>query len=121
MRKDRKPQGPRALVREREEYFRLMDQGFSTREAAQMVGINLRTGKKWRKGHHSPGKGLKPKAPIHQKQVEHPAGPQGPPFRSSRYLNENERIHIADRVREGASIRQRGRPFQRKEYFGDVI
>ncbi|MCG5218070.1 hypothetical protein MBA17_32965 [Streptosporangium sp. KLBMP 9127] len=37
IRKDRKPQGRRALVREQEEYFRLMDQGFSTREAAQLV------------------------------------------------------------------------------------
>ncbi|MBB2914252.1 transposase [Streptosporangium becharense] len=105
IRKDRRPQGPRALVREREEYFRLMDQGFSTREAARIMGINLRTGKKWRNGHHSPGKAGKPTPPIHQARPSHPADLEVPPFRSSRYLNENERVHIADRIREGASIR----------------
>jgi IS30 family transposase len=105
IRKDRRPQGSRALVREREEYFRLMDQGFSTREAARIVGINLRTGKKWRNGHHSPGKGLKAVPPIHQDPYGCPADAQGPPSRSSRYLNEAERIHIADRLREGASLR----------------
>ncbi|GAA3674501.1 hypothetical protein GCM10022224_043470 [Nonomuraea antimicrobica] len=56
-------------------------------------------------GHHSPGKGPKPKPPIHHEQAGHPADLEGSPFRSSRYLNENERIHIADWIREGASIR----------------
>lgn len=39
-------QGPRTLVREREEYFRIVDQGMTYAEAAQAVGINLRTGKR---------------------------------------------------------------------------
>ncbi|GAA3482332.1 hypothetical protein GCM10018966_068640 [Streptomyces yanii] len=43
-------QGCKPLVREREEYFRLMDQGLSSREARRVVGINLRTGKRWRNG-----------------------------------------------------------------------
>ncbi|GHJ29620.1 hypothetical protein ABZ654_25935 [Streptomyces hygroscopicus] len=34
------PQGRKALVRERAEYFRLMDQGFSSREA---IGPTART------------------------------------------------------------------------------
>ncbi|MER6952312.1 IS30 family transposase [Nonomuraea sp. NPDC000554] len=105
IRKDRKPQGPKKLIREREEYFRLMDQGLSSREACRIVGINLRTGKKWRNGHHSPGAG---------KKAVPPAGSEAPPSDGpSRYLRENERIHIADRVREKASIRQIARELGR--------
>lgn len=44
------PQSRRKLTGEREEYFRLMDQGFSSMEACQNVGINYRTGKRWRNG-----------------------------------------------------------------------
>ncbi|WP_328959320.1 IS30 family transposase [Kitasatospora purpeofusca] len=73
-----------------------MQQGYSSREACRIVGINLRTGKRWRNGWHSPPNGRKPVPPIH---VEAPVS--GP----SRYLREEERIHIADRLREDASIR----------------
>ena len=41
IRKDRKP-GGRRLTRERAAYFQLMEQGYSTREAARIVGINPR-------------------------------------------------------------------------------
>ncbi|MGW5645779.1 IS30 family transposase [Saccharopolyspora sp. NPDC003752] len=68
----------------------------SNAEACRIVGINRRTGKKWRNGHHSPGKGLKPRPPANQ---------EVPPSGPSRYLREEERIHIADRLREGAGIR----------------
>lgn len=96
IRKDRMP-GGRRLVRERAAYFQLMEQGYSTREAARIVGINLRTGKRWRNGWHSPSRGSRPVPPI--RVVEEPAS-------ASRYLTEPERIHIADRLREKASIRQ---------------
>ncbi|MEE4488663.1 IS30 family transposase [Streptomyces sp. BE230] len=73
-----------------------MSQGYSSTEACRIVGINIRTGKRWRNGHHAPPSG-KPKPPI---TAEAPvAGP-------SRYLREADRIHIADRLRENASIRQ---------------
>ncbi|WSP37498.1 IS30 family transposase [Streptomyces sp. NBC_01244] len=72
-----------------------MQQGYSNREACRIVGINLRTGKRWRNGWHSPPSG-KPKPPI---TVE--ASASG----VSRYLREEDRIHIADRLREKASIR----------------
>ncbi|MFE3227624.1 IS30 family transposase [Nocardia sp. NPDC059228] len=74
-----------------------MRQGYSSVEACRIVGINPRTGKRWRNGWHSPPNGRKPKPPIH---VEVSAcGP-------SRYLREDDRIHIADRLREKATIRQ---------------
>ncbi|WP_435834610.1 IS30 family transposase [Streptomyces abikoensis] len=109
IREERKPQGPRRLVAERAAYFQLMEQGYSTREAARIVGINLRTGKKWRNGHHSPGKGKKPVPsiyPVPGQQPEEAIDRREPASRASRYLREEERIHIADRLREKASIRQ---------------
>ncbi|MET8639340.1 helix-turn-helix domain-containing protein [Streptomyces sp. NPDC004680] len=79
-----RPSGKR-LVRERAAYFQLMEQGYSTREAARIVGINLRTGKRWRNGWHSPpggkkagsscpargGTGFRP-VPIPQRDRAHP-------------------------------------------------
>lgn len=90
-----RPQGRRALVREREEYFRLMDQGLSNREACRIVGINRMTGKRWRNGRGPTGtkKGAPP--------VRRPRVQEGP----SRFLREADRIHIADRLREKASVR----------------
>lgn len=85
--------GRRGLRREREEYFRLVHLGYSNKQACQVVGINLRTGREWRNGRMSEGR---ERAPV-QQQVPAP----GP----SRYLRPDERIHIADRLREGASQR----------------
>ncbi|WP_374229495.1 IS30 family transposase [Streptomyces sp. NEAU-YJ-81] len=73
-----------------------MSQGYNNSEACRIVGINRRTGKRWRNGDHSPHHG-KPKPPIRAE-----ASAAGP----SRYLRETDRIHIADRLREKASIRQ---------------
>ncbi|MGP3686037.1 IS30 family transposase [Streptomyces sp. IBSNAI002] len=88
-------QGRRKLVREREEYFRLMDQGLSSSEACRRVGINLRTGKRWRNGRNPSGR----------HKAAPPVRPVVPPSASSRYLCEADRIHIADRLREKATIR----------------
>ncbi|MFJ6385968.1 IS30 family transposase [Kitasatospora sp. NPDC092039] len=95
IRKDRTVRGRRKLVREREEYFRLMDQGLNSVEACRIVGINRRTGKRWRNGRNPTGRtaGAPP--------VRRAAPPSGP----SRYLCEADRIHIADRLREKATIR----------------
>ncbi|OEJ56814.1 hypothetical protein BGM19_00890 [Streptomyces agglomeratus] len=105
IRKDRKSQGRKPLIRERVAYFQLMEQGYSTREAARIVGIDRRTGKKWRNGHQ---RGRKTVPPIYQEpgQTPGPPEPEGPPLAASRYLQEHDRIHIADRLREKASIRQ---------------
>ncbi|MFC8824003.1 transposase [Streptomyces sp. NPDC057137] len=74
-----------------------MEQGYSTREAAGIVGINLRTGKRWRDGRHSPPGGRRAVPPV--RIMEEPPS-------ASRYLTEAERIRIADRLRENASIRR---------------
>ncbi|MFE5290530.1 IS30 family transposase [Nocardia sp. NPDC056611] len=74
-----------------------MRQGYNSREACEIVGINIRTGKRWRNGWHSPPRGAKPKPPV-RVQVPAPGG--------SRYLREHDRIHIADRLREKATVRQ---------------
>ncbi|GII43570.1 IS30 family transposase [Planotetraspora phitsanulokensis] len=103
IRKIRTPQGRKKLTAEREEYFRLMDQGFSSLEACRIVGINSRTGKRWRNGWKPSGtrKGAPPIARV--------VAPSGP----SRYLREDERIHIADRLREKVSIREIARELGR--------
>lgn len=83
------------LVRERETYFRLMDQGMTNNEACRIVGINRRTGKRWRNGRNPSGRtsGAPP--------IRRPVSTVGP----GRYLREDERIHIADRLHEKASLR----------------
>ncbi|NEA69068.1 IS30 family transposase [Streptomyces sp. SID12488] len=105
IRKNKKP-GAGKLTRERAAYFQLMEQGYSTREAARIVGINLRTGKRWRNGRPASG-GSKAVPPIYQEPVQTPVPPEPEELpQPSRYLQEHERIHIADRLREQASVRQ---------------
>lgn len=84
-----------------------MEQGYSTREAARIVGINLRTGKRWRNGWHSPPGGKKAVPPIYPVPGQAPVVDSEELFPApSRYLQEHDRIHIADRLREKASVRQ---------------
>ncbi|WP_037653922.1 helix-turn-helix domain-containing protein, partial [Streptomyces albus] len=69
------------LSREREAYSRLVQQGYSNTEACRIVGVDRRTGNKWRNGRFE--RDRKPVPPIH---VVVPAS--GP----CRYLREDERI-----------------------------
>ncbi|MFD4257683.1 IS30 family transposase [Streptomyces sp. NPDC058534] len=69
----------------------------SSTEACRRVGINIRTGKRWRNGRNASGKHKA--APPARRTVVPSSGP-------SRYLREADRIHIADRLREKASVRQ---------------
>ncbi|MGW7294808.1 IS30 family transposase [Streptomyces xiamenensis] len=87
--------GCRSLTEERRVYFQLMEQGVSHREACRIVGINLRTGKRWRNG-RAPSGGTGRALPV--TVVAPPPGP-------SRYLRESDRIHIADRLRDKATVR----------------
>ena len=78
------------LDAERAAYFALVDQGMGSREAARQVGINYRTAKYWQAA-------AKAAAETESAQLA--------PI-SSRYLNLDERILIADRVlRPGVSLR----------------
>ncbi|WP_455679029.1 IS30 family transposase [Streptomyces bobili] len=91
----RTAQGPKKLLRERETYFRLMQQGFSNEHACQIVGVNAKTGRRWRNGRSAD-----------RKQKAAPSvRPVVPPSGTSRYLDEADRIYIADRLREKASVR----------------
>ncbi|MGW9075053.1 IS30 family transposase [Streptomyces yangpuensis] len=87
--------GRRSLTEERRVYLQLMQQGVSSREACRIVGINLRTGKRWRNG----------RAPSGRTGRALPLTAVAPSSGPSRYLREADRIHIADRLREKATIR----------------
>jgi transposase, IS30 family len=89
-------QGPVKLSREREAYSRLVQQGCSNKEACRIVGVNPKTGRRWSNG-RSADRRQKAAPPI--RSVVPPSGP-------SRYLREDERIHIADRLREQATVRR---------------
>ncbi|MFD7685787.1 IS30 family transposase [Streptomyces sp. NPDC059781] len=67
----------------------------SSSEACRRVGINLRTGKRWRNGRNPSGK----------RNAAPPVRPAVPHSALSRYLREADRVYIADRLREKATIR----------------
>ncbi|MEU6779175.1 helix-turn-helix domain-containing protein [Nonomuraea angiospora] len=51
IREDReRSQGHRGLSRERAAYLRLVQQGLSNQDACRIVGINSRSGRRWRNG-----------------------------------------------------------------------
>ena len=95
---DRKLPGPGApLTAERDLYLRLMAQGMSNSQACRVVGINRRTGTRWRYGRTIPNKtGL----PLVYLPI-----PTKPVVISPRYLSESERIVLADLRRTDRSIR----------------
>ncbi|MEU6770321.1 hypothetical protein [Streptomyces sp. NPDC046759] len=85
-----------------------MDLGIGNREACRIIGINRRTGKRRFYGRQVSARyraappivdtGLPWQAPEPPARPEEPVGP-------SRYLTEADRIHIAGRLREKASVR----------------
>ncbi|AYF29851.1 IS30 family transposase [Micromonospora tulbaghiae] len=93
IRGDRRPQGPKKLRAERQAYLDLVARGVSTSEACRLVGINRKTGHRWRYGRTRQTK-------AGQQAVPPAARPLAV---SDRFLSQAERIVIADRLREGAS------------------
>ena len=82
----------------REQFARLIARGVPSAEACRIVGINPRTGKRWRHGRtitSSSGKRLHYAAVINAGTREI----------SPRYLSEDERVRIADLSRQGAAVR----------------
>src|ERR1700678_3737917 len=90
--------GRGGLPRERAEYFRLMDLGYSSAAACRAVGVTIRTGGRWRNGRSA-------EAPRERRARPARAGSSSSSPVSGRYLSEDERIYIADGRLEGASMR----------------
>jgi transposase, IS30 family len=86
----------RRLTRERAAYLALVDEGVSSKEACRVVGVNTRTGQRWRNG----------RMPSGRHTGAAPITAPAPVVVRGRFLNEDDRIHIADRWREKATIRQ---------------
>jgi transposase, IS30 family len=91
--------GPAPQTAKREQYAALIARGVTYSEACRIVGINRRTGKRWRHGrtitgssgqrlHYPPVVGVKRKREI-----------------SARFLSEDERVRIADLRRAGEGVR----------------
>jgi len=82
----------------RGQWARLIERGVSNSEACRIVGINVRTGKRWRHGRTvttADGRRLHYAPVISTRKVEI----------SERYLSEDERVAIADLRRRRQSIR----------------
>jgi transposase-like protein len=75
IRTDRKPQGPRKLARERAAYLQLVSEGHSYSAACRIVGVNAKTGRRWRNGRNPVGnhQGAPPLTSILQWRL----GPEG--------------------------------------------
>jgi len=94
--------GPAPLMVQRQEFARLMAKGVSNSEACRLVGVNRRTGTRWRYGRTIT---FKSGAELHYP----PMATTRTTCLSARFLSEDERVLIADRVRAGLSLRAIGR------------
>ena len=93
-----KSRGGVMLVEKQEWFVRLIAQGVSNAEACRIVGVNRRTGTRWRYGRtilNTAGE------PVHYLPVRYTA-PKAP---HPRYLSLAERTMIADLHRAGVSVR----------------
>ncbi|NMM25009.1 MAG: IS30 family transposase [Phycicoccus sp.] len=98
--------GAEPLTAQREVFVRLIARGVSNAEACRVVGVHRRTGTRWRLGRTvicSSG------SELHYQPVRTTAAPG----LSARYLSEDERIVVGDRVRAGVSLRGIGRELGR--------
>ena len=84
-----------------EEYVRLLDEeGMDFTQAAHAVGVSKRTGKVWRNGRtRATGRNERASMDWYRSTMDKPKRIH------ARYLNQEERILIADRLRPGDSIR----------------
>src|SRR3954471_23164734 len=98
MRERRRTPAGGVQAEKQQQYVRLIAQGLSNSEACRLVGINRKTGNRWRYGRtvvNTAGELVRyPAVKISQ-----------PKPRSPRYLSQPERIAIADLLAGGASIR----------------
>jgi len=93
--------GPQPDHAKREAFAKLIDEGVPSARACRMVGINPRTGKRWRNGRRlTSGGRVLDLAPV----ITPVAVPQRP--YSPRYLSEDERVRLADLCREQRPMRE---------------
>jgi len=99
--------GPRKLLKEREFCLSLVDQGMSSTQADRIVGVHPRTGREWRHGRpEGRVKRPRPRAQDAPAVAVPSATTRFVEVRGdSRHLGEDERTHIADRLREKATVR----------------
>ncbi len=98
--------GSAPLMVQRQEFAVLIARGVSNAEACRLVGVNRRTGTRWRFGCTiTSSSGM---------EVHYPAmATMKTTCMSARFLSEDERVLIGDRVRAGASLRAIGRELGR--------
>jgi IS30 family transposase len=90
--------GPSGLTEKRERYVQLMQQGHSNSEACRILEIHRHTGDRWLNGRKGVG-GLS-RQMLYPPRVVVPVRTM-----SARYLSEDERVFIADRLLGRASLR----------------
>src|SRR6188472_1631159 len=92
--------GPEPEHAKREAFARLIREGVPSQRASRMVGINARTGKRWRNGRRIVAGGrvvdLPPVITSRALAVN---------LYSPRYLSEEERVRLADLRRERRTMR----------------
>lgn len=92
----------------REHYLELVSTGMNFTQAARMVGVSKRTGKVWRNGRtRASGRNEKPSLDWYRGDMEMPKEIH------QRFLNTQDRIHIADWLRQGKTIRHIARLLDR--------
>jgi transposase, IS30 family len=90
--------GPAPQTAKREWFARLIARGVSNAEACRIVGVNPRTGKRWRLGRTITSRSGRR---LHYPPVTSVSKPEISP----RYLSEDERVTIADLHRRGHTVR----------------
>lgn len=94
------------MTAQREQFARLIARGVSNSEACRLVGVNRRTGTRWRYGRTTTSTGgLDRHYP--------PMAITATTTLSAHFLSEDERVVIADRLRAGVSLRAIGRELGR--------
>ncbi len=91
--------GPAPQTAKRELYAALIERGVSFSEAGRIVGINRRTGMRWRHGRTITGSGGR------RLQCAPVVGVKDKREISARFLSEDERVRIADLRRAGGGVR----------------
>jgi len=96
-RRSRKSPGAQPLTSQRDQYLALMREGMGNAEASRIVGVNRKTGHRWRYGRSVTTRTGEVRT---YPAITLPADPV-----SARYLSEDERISIADELIRGLGVR----------------